>query len=161
MELARLIHATQRAISYYEVEATFPPAEAIVKLAKALRVSTDELLGLKRLREEDKDQDEQRLWKKFRQIRLLPEKDQRAVARMVNSLVDLLKNSAQSGAQLSFQPVVVGIRRVQILQEGYLDKVLNFDVRGFQAGIQELNAPLKRRTYSHISETVAVDDEES
>jgi transcriptional regulator with XRE-family HTH domain len=87
VQLARLISATQRAISYYEVEATFPPAEAIVKLARALRVSTDELLGLKRLREEDKDQDEQRLWRKFRQIRLLPEKDQRAIARMVNSLV--------------------------------------------------------------------------
>ena len=87
VELARRIGGTQRAISYYEVEATFPPAEAIIKLAKALRVSTDELMGLRRLKEESKDQEDQRLWKKFRQARLLPEKDQRAIARMINSLV--------------------------------------------------------------------------
>jgi transcriptional regulator with XRE-family HTH domain len=89
IELAKRIGATQRAISYYEVEATFPPAEAIVKLATALRVSSDELLGLKRLKEEAKDHEEQRLWRRFQQIRLLPEKDQRAIARMVNSLVSL------------------------------------------------------------------------
>lgn len=44
VELARRIGSTQRAISYYEVVAAFPPAEVLVQIAQALRVSTDELL---------------------------------------------------------------------------------------------------------------------
>ncbi len=86
VELARLINSTQRAISYYEVEAEYPPGAVVVHLAQVLHVSADELLGLRRPKDEPKDQEEQRLWKKFVQMRALPEKDQRAILRMVNSL---------------------------------------------------------------------------
>ena len=96
-ELARRIGSSQRAMSYYEVVADFPPAEMIVALAKALRVSTDELLGVKRLKEEPKDQEDQRLWKKFRQIRALPERDQRAITRMINSIVGAKEIARASG----------------------------------------------------------------
>ena len=39
--------STQRAISYYENDDGIPPASAVIALAKAMKVSADELLGLK------------------------------------------------------------------------------------------------------------------
>jgi len=67
------------------------PVDAIIRLADALGVSADELLGIgnskaARERSEQDDPDVRRLWKKFRQITHLPEKDQRAVIRLINSL---------------------------------------------------------------------------
>lgn len=60
-----------------------------VQLAEALKVSTDELLGVKPLRagRAAEDPETRRLWKKFQQVLQLPEKDRRAVIRLVNSLV--------------------------------------------------------------------------
>lgn len=88
VQLAQAAGTTQRAISYYENEAGYPPAPAVVALAQALRVTTDELLGL-RPGKADRlipDPEARRLWKKFQQIATLPEKDQRAVIRLINSL---------------------------------------------------------------------------
>jgi DNA-binding XRE family transcriptional regulator len=46
VQLAKATGMTQRAISYYEIEAEFPPAPALITLSQALEVSTDELLGV-------------------------------------------------------------------------------------------------------------------
>jgi transcriptional regulator with XRE-family HTH domain len=87
MELAAAIGSSQRALSRYETVAEFPPASVIVDLAKALRVSADELLGLKAAKPAKQDApEERRLWKKFRQVLDLSEKDRRAIIRMINSL---------------------------------------------------------------------------
>lgn len=87
VQLAEAAATTQRAISYYENEAGFPPASAIMALAQALRVTTDELLGVKPIkRDQETDPELRRLWKKFRQVATLPEKDRRAVMRLINSL---------------------------------------------------------------------------
>jgi hypothetical protein len=65
-------------------------------LAQALNVSTDELLGVKKgvrtsqskkAAANHEDPEIRRVWKKFQQLLSLPEKDQRAVIRLVNSLV--------------------------------------------------------------------------
>jgi hypothetical protein len=45
--LAEVAGTTQRAVFYYETEAAFPPAPAVIDLARALQVSTDELLGVR------------------------------------------------------------------------------------------------------------------
>lgn len=89
VDLAKAIGSTQRALSYYENEADFPPAPVVTALARALRVSTDELLGLKpgSRREEAASIEERRLWKKLRQVLGLPQRDRRAVVRVINSLV--------------------------------------------------------------------------
>lgn len=88
VELAEAIGGTQRSISYYENHASYPPAPALIALAKALRVSTDELLGVKATKavREEVNAEERRLWKKFQQVGDLPERDQRAVLRLINSL---------------------------------------------------------------------------
>jgi hypothetical protein len=54
----------------------------------ALNVSTDELLGLKppKLERPRRDPETARQWKRFQRIASLPERDQKAVIRLVNSL---------------------------------------------------------------------------
>jgi hypothetical protein len=63
----------------------------VAALAQALGVTTDELFGLKPTRAPRPagagDPRAQRVHKKVQQLLRLPEKDQRAVIRLVNSLV--------------------------------------------------------------------------
>jgi len=88
--LAEAIGTTQRVVSYYETEADNPSADVLVSLGKALRVSTDELLGVKPIRSIDEapslDPALRRYWRRFLQLKELPEKDQRAVFRMLDTM---------------------------------------------------------------------------
>jgi hypothetical protein len=61
----------------------------VVALAKLLSVSADELLGLKPAKVEPKKEDPERrrLWKRFQRMAVLPDRDQRAVIRLITSLV--------------------------------------------------------------------------
>lgn len=93
-QLAELIGSTQKNISHYETVGKLPPAVVVIKLAEALEVSTDQLLGLapqKPTKQKQPapihDPESRRLWKKFQQVRALADKDQRAVIRLINSLV--------------------------------------------------------------------------
>ena len=101
IELAEAIGSNQRLLSYYENVADHPPAAVIAELARALKVSADELLGLKPLRvDRSKENPEaRRLWRKFQQVMRLPEKDRRAVIRLVNSLVETKGRSAAGGSR--------------------------------------------------------------
>ena len=97
IELAEATGTTQRSISYYENDDGVPPASIVVLLAKTLQVSTDELLGMNpALREDqpDNDPETRRLWKRFRVVTQLPERDQRAVIRLINSLASVGRSSA-------------------------------------------------------------------
>jgi len=89
IQLAEMIGSTQRAVSHYETVADFPPAGVITDLARALGLSADELLGIKGANgaKTKDDPEARRLWKKFQQVMTLPEKDRRAVIRLINSLV--------------------------------------------------------------------------
>jgi len=88
--LADAIGTTQRVVSYYETEADNPSADVLIALGKALRVSTDELLGVKPIRSIDEvpslEPGLRRYWRRFLQLRELPEKDQRAVFRMLDTM---------------------------------------------------------------------------
>ncbi len=89
IQLAEATGSTQRSISYYENDDGVPPASIVVGLARALAVSTDELLGLKTPKTApayEEDSETRRLWKRFQVVTQLPEKDQRAVIRLINSL---------------------------------------------------------------------------
>jgi len=89
IQLAEMIGSSQRAVSHYETVAEYPPTNVVVQIAEILKVSTDELLGVKPPKKTTKAEDPEtrRLWKKFQQVMTLPEKDRRAVIRLVNSLV--------------------------------------------------------------------------
>ncbi|MDA3962603.1 MAG: helix-turn-helix transcriptional regulator [Planctomycetota bacterium] len=89
IELAEAIGSTQRAISYYEVQGGNPDLEVVAQLAKALGTTSDELLGLdstESYEPEFQTVNERRLWRRFRKLLNLPEKDRRAVLRMLDSL---------------------------------------------------------------------------
>jgi transcriptional regulator with XRE-family HTH domain len=97
VQLAQAASTTQRAISYYETVAEYPTVAALVALAKALRVSTDELVGLKpphrSSAQPQPPPEERRLMKKLRQVAEMPERDQRAVLRLINSVAATRKAS--------------------------------------------------------------------
>jgi transcriptional regulator with XRE-family HTH domain len=91
VQLAEATSTTQRSISYYENDGGAPPASIVMVLAQALQVSADELLGLKppiqkAVPAAAEDPETRRLWKRFQVVTQLPEKDQRAVIRLINSL---------------------------------------------------------------------------
>jgi transcriptional regulator with XRE-family HTH domain len=88
MELAKAASTTQRALSYYETDGGFPPAPLVAALAQALHISADELLGIKQARaaKSQRLNGDRRLWKRFQKMTSLPERDQRAVIRLINSL---------------------------------------------------------------------------
>lgn len=99
IQLAEATGTTQRSISYYENDDGVPPASIVVLLARTLKVSTDELLGLKppQAGHMSDDPETRRLWKRFQAVAQLPEKDQRAVIRLINSLAAIGKNGADGG----------------------------------------------------------------
>lgn len=98
-DLAKLIGSNQRNVSHYETIADYPPTDVLVKLTHVFKVSADELLGLKPpppRPEPKQDPETKRLWKRFQQLLSLPEKDQRAVIRLVNSLVSARDDDAHA-----------------------------------------------------------------
>jgi transcriptional regulator with XRE-family HTH domain len=92
VQLAEKLGSTQRAITYYENEADYPPVETIVELARILGVSTDELLGVKVSKPPQDvidittNPELRNLWRKFQQVATWPEKDQNAVIRLINTV---------------------------------------------------------------------------
>ncbi len=101
VQLAEAANTTQRAISYYETEAgCFPPAPAVIGLAHALRVTTDELLGVKppKIERIDDDSEARRMWKRFQMVANLPERDQKAVIRLISCLASV-GGHRQNGAR--------------------------------------------------------------
>lgn len=90
IQLAEAAGTTQRSISYYENDDGVPLSSVVIELAQALQVSADELLGVTSAKATsipgEDDSETRRLWKRFQVLTQLPEKDQRAVIRLINSL---------------------------------------------------------------------------
>ena len=73
-------------IAYYETETDPPPGTLLVDLARALRVSADELLGLKPVKAKASPK-KARLLKRLEKIETLPAADQRVVLKFVDALL--------------------------------------------------------------------------
>jgi len=89
IQFAESVGVTQPVVSYYEAKADVPAGDLVAKFAKALGVTTDELLGVKSLPKIDSptlNPEARRYWRRFQQLMELPEKDRRAVLRMLDSL---------------------------------------------------------------------------
>ena len=99
VQLAQSLGMTQAAISYYEAEGGNPPLDVVVKLATALNTSADDLLGITKPIDgvPVESTDERRLWRRFRQLLTLPEKDRRAVLRMLDSLAKNAEPTTKAG----------------------------------------------------------------
>jgi transcriptional regulator with XRE-family HTH domain len=86
-ELGRAIGISQRMVAYYETEGPHPPGALLVDLASALRVSTDELLGLAPIAEQVSPK-LARFRKRLQKAEVLPVADQRAVLRLIDALYE-------------------------------------------------------------------------
>lgn len=87
-ELGKLVNVSNRVISYYECETKKPPSHLLPEIAKALRVTTDELLGTGRKRAERPEPPSGRLWRTLRLVERLPKKEQQTILRLIESLAE-------------------------------------------------------------------------
>jgi len=85
-ELGEKVGVSCRVIAYYEGETHYPPAHLIEPLAKALKISTDELLGVKILQQQ-RDPQQAALWRRLKKIESLPKRDQKALLHYLDALV--------------------------------------------------------------------------
>jgi transcriptional regulator with XRE-family HTH domain len=90
-DLGEKVGVSCRVIAYYEGETHYPPAHLIEPLAKALKVSTDELLGVKLIKQQ-RDPQHAALWRRLKKIESLPKRDQKALLHYLDALVQ--KNTA-------------------------------------------------------------------
>lgn len=77
-DLAKLVGISNRMIAYYEAQTERPPAAKLDTLAKTLKVSTDELLGVKPTKNLIMPENS-RLWKRLKVVDSLPPKAQKQV----------------------------------------------------------------------------------
>lgn len=85
-QLGEKVGVSNRVIFYYEGESDYPPAHLIEPLAKALNVSTDELLGIKAVKQQ-RNPEHAALWRRLKKIETLPKKDQKALLHYLDALV--------------------------------------------------------------------------
>jgi transcriptional regulator with XRE-family HTH domain len=86
-ELGKAAGVSNRVIAYYEQDGAQPPGAMLLDLARALRVSTDQLLGLKPAKDKTSPRTA-RLMKRLRKIEDLPPADQRTVLKILDSLLE-------------------------------------------------------------------------
>jgi len=85
VELADELGVTRRMIVYYERESDYPPTTLLPGLAKALGVTTDALLGLKKIKKVGKG--DTRLQRRMQQIEKLPAKDRRQITQIIDTFI--------------------------------------------------------------------------
>ena len=86
VELGKIADMSQRMIAHYETRATNPPADKLLLLAKALKVSVDELLGYKSFKGEEIIKN-RKLLKQVKMLDKLPPADQKALIHYIEALL--------------------------------------------------------------------------
>lgn len=85
-ELAELLEVSQPVVSDYENDMIRIPADVIAEIAELLKVSADELLGLKPLKKGNSIKN-RRLYRRVQQIDALPKRDQEALLRTIDAFL--------------------------------------------------------------------------
>jgi transcriptional regulator with XRE-family HTH domain len=85
-KLGQAVGVSNRVIAYYEGDEAQPPGAMLVDLATTLKVTSDELLGIKPIKEKASPK-KARLLKRLEKVDELPPADQRAVLKFVDALV--------------------------------------------------------------------------
>ena len=84
--LAREIGISKRMVIYYERETTHPPAHLLAHLAKVLGVTTDQLLGLEKVKENRAK--DIRLWRRFAEVEKLSPAVRKHIAEYIDNLLE-------------------------------------------------------------------------
>lgn len=93
-ELAQKLGVSRRMIVYYECESVYPPVALLPGLARSLRVSAEQLLGIKTIKDLSLSKDKS-LMRRLKQLQELPTKEQRTVLSLIKSLHS---KSSQNGS---------------------------------------------------------------
>ncbi|RKY11109.1 MAG: hypothetical protein DRP52_06385 [Planctomycetota bacterium] len=84
-ELGELVGLSKRMVSFYEGDTQGPPVDVVIKIAKALNVTTSYLLGESPMKTIKEDMPPS-IRKHVKTLQKLPPKDQKAVMRMIEGL---------------------------------------------------------------------------
>lgn len=85
-ELGRRVGVTQRVVTYYEVQGLSPSSALLLKLAKTLGVTTDELMGSDPRPRPPQDDATVSLsvWRRIKKLQVLPPNDRKAILKMID-----------------------------------------------------------------------------
>lgn len=98
-QLGNLVGLSARMICHYEHHIKEIPSTKLLKIAEALGVSMDDLLGVKDIRT-PLDPEYAALWRRLKKAELLPKKDQKALLYYLDAL---LQKVSTPGHSLSFR----------------------------------------------------------
>jgi transcriptional regulator with XRE-family HTH domain len=88
-ELGKRIGVSQRMVTYYEVRGVSPTPELLIKLAHALEVPVEELIGEKPRTKAPADTPESiHLWRRLKKLEHLRPNDRKTVLRMIDLLAE-------------------------------------------------------------------------
>lgn len=97
-DLATEIGVSRRMIAYYEVQSEHPPTHLLPAIAKALRISTDELLGLAPVKRAARAKDS-RLQRRLQQIEKLDSTQRRQIMQVLDTLLESAQLKRKSEKQ--------------------------------------------------------------
>ncbi len=86
-DLAAEIGISNRMIAYYEKETKYPPTHLLPLLVKALEVSSDQLLGIEKVKGNGKTRDN-RLWRRFSQVEKLPTTQRKQIVQILDAFLE-------------------------------------------------------------------------
>lgn len=87
-QLADELGISRRRIAYYESESDHPPANLLADLARALNVTTDELLGSAPIKRQAKASMSPRLERRLKQIEQLSPKPKQQLLSLIDTFIE-------------------------------------------------------------------------
>jgi transcriptional regulator with XRE-family HTH domain len=87
LELANELGVSRRMIAYYEIQSDHPPTSLLPAIAKALRLTTDELLGSAPIKKVARPADS-RLHRRLQQIESLEPTEKRQVLQLLDAFIE-------------------------------------------------------------------------
>jgi transcriptional regulator with XRE-family HTH domain len=85
-ELANEVGISHRMLVYYEKHAEHPPTHLMPQLAKVLGVSTDQLLGVEKVKGNGRARDT-KLWRRFSQVEKLPPPKRKQIVQILDAFL--------------------------------------------------------------------------
>ena len=86
VELAKEIEVSQRMVSHYESQSEFPPSALLPKLSKVLGVTSDELLGIIKLKKQHKP--DTRLQRRVQQVEKMDTASKRQIVQLLDTFIE-------------------------------------------------------------------------
>jgi len=115
-ELGKDVGVSNRVIAYYEQDSAQPPGPILIHLAKALEVSTDELLGVKPVKEKTNARNA-RLLNRLQRVVELPPADRRSVFKYLDALLTRTRAKAQAKGFSTTQASRVAVAEVRAARQ--------------------------------------------